>query len=139
MKQQRGMFQEEGIGQASALGHAKEKSNCQCSCCGKRGHTRAVCYFREYSCYKCEKIGHLKKMCHSSKRSKTRILDKQAKEEATEKFSVNEDSNDPSKLEADVLTLTLEVRRGTGPATLSINNTSRHFKPGLMNIKLIFK
>lgn len=37
-----------------------------CFCCGKSGHRREKCQFKEVRCYRCQTVGHLAKMCRSS-------------------------------------------------------------------------
>ena len=34
-----------------------------CFCCGKAGHKRAICRFKDVVCYGCGKTGHLKRVC----------------------------------------------------------------------------
>jgi len=36
-----------------------------CQCCGKPGHSEAVCCFRTRTCFKCGKRGHLQSVCKS--------------------------------------------------------------------------
>ena len=35
----------------------------KCFCCGKPGHGKETCYFREKKCFKCGKIGHTQAVC----------------------------------------------------------------------------
>ena len=44
---------------------AKQKFSGTCFCCGKVGHRRAVCRFKDAVCHGCGKKGHLRKVCKS--------------------------------------------------------------------------
>jgi len=37
----------------------------ECLCCGKKGHLREVCFFRNQKCHVCQKIGHIKAVCRN--------------------------------------------------------------------------
>ena len=39
-----------------------------CACCGKAGHEKARCRFRNAKCSNCGKIGHLRAMCRQRER-----------------------------------------------------------------------
>ena len=41
-------------------------SNATCYCCGKRGHIRRNCRFRNERCLVCKQLGHLKIVCRAS-------------------------------------------------------------------------
>ncbi len=49
-----------------------QKPGDTCDCCGKSGHIRPNCRFREYKCNQCGKVGHLKAACRGGRSGKGR-------------------------------------------------------------------
>ena len=42
----------------------------KCFCCGKPGHTKTVCRFKDSSCHLCGRQGHLKAVCKNKGKPK---------------------------------------------------------------------
>ena len=54
-------------GQVSTKVSGKTVSTSPCHHCGRVGHTRSSCKFREATCHFCHKKGHLQRVCHAKK------------------------------------------------------------------------
>ncbi|XP_014206388.1 uncharacterized protein LOC106637924 [Copidosoma floridanum] len=46
-----------------------------CFCCGRVGHCKPECRFREYKCKKCGKVGHLQVVCRRKDRDEFKCMD----------------------------------------------------------------
>lgn len=55
--------------QGSTKSNVKKKT---CNCCGRMGHWKDNCRFKEYSCDKCKKKGHLAAVCFSKENNSRR-------------------------------------------------------------------
>jgi len=58
----------------SRLPYKPDKQKEKCICCGKLGHIKNICYFRNEKCHNCGKIGHTKAVCHHKFGSKNTIF-----------------------------------------------------------------
>lgn len=53
--------------QASTV-NAVNMEQLKCYCCGKRGHVKRECRYRNAGCKECGRSGHLASQCHSRER-----------------------------------------------------------------------
>ncbi|XP_058810395.1 uncharacterized protein LOC131675434 [Phymastichus coffea] len=77
------------IDEKRGLTPKKDYSELRCYCCGKQGHTKPVCKFKDSVCHGCKKKGHLKAVCKnskdvSSKNRREQCLQGSSEEEAEE-------------------------------------------------------
>ena len=52
-------------GKGKSTSSKRQKFTGTCFCCGKVGHRRAMCRFKDAVCHRCGKKGHLRKVCRS--------------------------------------------------------------------------
>lgn len=78
----------------------------ECKACGKVGHKKEECWYKEFKCRKCAKTGHLARVCKEQRHYK-RYDDKNHYIEEEEIASQEEDNNqsDPDELQLFNLTL----------------------------------
>ncbi|CAH2085872.1 unnamed protein product [Euphydryas editha] len=72
----------------------KETVKVKCHCCGKLGHMKPKCKFREEECYKCHKKGHIASVCRAQANLHKRLPSRKVKEVNKDKFSVSQVKND---------------------------------------------
>ncbi|CAH2086484.1 unnamed protein product [Euphydryas editha] len=66
----------------------KETVKLKCHCCGKLGHMKPKCRFREEECYKCHKKGHIASVCRAQVNLHKRFPSRKVKEVNKDEFSV---------------------------------------------------
>ncbi|XP_045452509.1 uncharacterized protein K02A2.6-like [Melitaea cinxia] len=67
---------------------SKETVKVKCHCCGKLGHIKPKCKFREEECYKCHKKGHIASVCRAQVNLHKRFPSRKVKEVNKDEFSV---------------------------------------------------
>ena len=67
-----------------------------CFCCGKPGHTKAICRFKDSKCHVCGRPGHLKSVCRQVKSGNNKSYKKKNVHE------IDEDENDDNESEWNV-------------------------------------
>ena len=60
-----------------------------CACCGRSGHEKAQCRFRNSKCNKCGKTGHLKKICTQREKSVSKSSSSNSYNKSSGKNSTN--------------------------------------------------
>lgn len=61
----------------------------QCSCCGKLGHSKRDCYYKDLKCHNCGRVGHLQAVC----RQNSDVGKRNSKESKVSTFKKNKRSS----------------------------------------------
>ena len=64
-------------GNGKDMSSPRQKFSGTCFCCGKVGHRRATCHFKDVVCHECGKKGHLRNVCKSKSAGRTQGQQKQ--------------------------------------------------------------
>ena len=66
---------------------SKPDKGSPCASCGKKGHARSNCKYRNFSCYTCDKAGHIAKACRSKKTQLNNVQSTSYNENLADPFS----------------------------------------------------
>ena len=118
------------------LNQNQNNSTSECLSCGKTGHPRSQCKYRNYTCHNCGRSGHITDAC----KSKSQKIDTVEEPEASQLdppsdpfslsvFSINAENNGIEvPVELNGIHLLMELDTGAGVSIISQETYNRHFK-----------
>ena len=119
-------------------GHKNNNSTSECLSCGKMGHARSQCKYRNYTCHSCGRASHITRACKSKPQKVNKVEEPEPSQVSshdsvdpfsTSLYNLGSGSNGievPVKLNGTPLLMELDT--GAGVSLISSETYTRHFK-----------
>ena len=111
-----------------------EKGTTSCASCGKKGHARSSCKYRNFTCFTCGKSGHIAKACRGKKTQLNNVKSAPDNENLPDSFSTamykvggtNKHGNE-IPIEINNVQMLMELDTGAGISIISKETFDNNF------------
>ena len=125
-------------GKSPPPGHENNNSTSECLSCGKMGHARSQCKYRNYTCHSCGRAGHITEACKSKPQKVNKVEEPEPSQVSshdsvdpfsTSLYNLGSGSNGIEvPVELNGTPLLMELDTGAGVSLISSETYTRHFK-----------